>query len=623
MRIGRIRIAPTLVIVAAMLGWGTFLAAFSLYRHITFNSGAWDLGIFDQLLWNSAHGRLFWNTLSTPNHFLGQHFSPLVLVFVPIYWLGGGTREILVIQAFLLVLPACILLWYAHVRLRSAWAMPLVPLLYLLHPTLAASATFDFRQVALGPLLLSLSLAGLLLRRHLLFVIPAIGLLLLREDLGIVVAGCGLWAMWRNRWFWTGLGLTIGGLAVTALAVLVIAPYFAGGSEYQYFYRYGDLGSDAGGLFSTALHDPGRVLASLVTPRKLWFLLEMLGSFAGLPLLAPGTALLALPHLAYLLPGNYRALTELMAHYPLLLLPPLAFAAIDGQARFGRFVAGRTWAGRPLLTGVLALGVLVWSGWFLIPRYSDLLPRRLNNGLASQPEHLRAVTAMLGRIPLGAPVSAQTGLVPHLSHREQIYLFPDFEDADWIALDLHGQRYVGGSMSYEDGLSEIVCDQQQYRLLYEQDGVLLFHREQRKIPRLTALPPGVPSMHIPIGERIELVGSVIHRQTVRRQELVPVTLYWRSKSKPRRNWTVFTHLVDHTGTVRAQYDAPPGCGDAPTTGWQAGTIIEDTYYLIPQKGQPAGEYKLMVGMYDPGTGQRAATGQLGDELDLGTVEVLP
>jgi uncharacterized membrane protein len=68
-------------------GFATLFGTMAILRHNAFHSSGYDLGIFDQVIWNSAHGRLFENSIMADSpSFLGHHFSPLLLVLVPLYW---------------------------------------------------------------------------------------------------------------------------------------------------------------------------------------------------------------------------------------------------------------------------------------------------------------------------------------------------------------------------------------------------------------------------------------------------------------------------------------------------------------------------------------------------------
>lgn len=82
-----------------------------------------------------------------------------------------------------------------------------------------------------------------------------------------------------------------------------------------------------------------------------------------------------------------------------------------------------------------------------------------------------------------------------------------------------------------------------------------------------------------------------------------LNLEWRADAKPARDYTVFVHLEDAAGKVVKQQDNPPVDGDYPTRLWDSGERVIDTF-TIPLQGLPAGEYKVLVGLYDSETLER-------------------
>ena len=82
-----------------------------------------------------------------------------------------------------------------------------------------------------------------------------------------------------------------------------------------------------------------------------------------------------------------------------------------------------------------------------------------------------------------------------------------------------------------------------------------------------------------------------------------ITLYWEGlEGTSPKNYTVFTHLLSEEGRLIAQHDGPPAGGAAPTSGWQAGQVVQDRHELTfrPGAGDYAGPATIMVGLYDPG-----------------------
>jgi hypothetical protein len=107
-----------------------------------------------------------------------------------------------------------------------------------------------------------------------------------------------------------------------------------------------------------------------------------------------------------------------------------------------------------------------------------------------------------------------------------------------------------------------------------------------------------------VGDVIRLTGydlNPIFSDSPARLEL---TLYWESSGKIPADYTVFTQVVDQAGQVWAQWDNPPQAGRMPTSTWNTKDSVVDRYNLHFQAGAPAGDYRLLVGMYDPTTGER-------------------
>jgi hypothetical protein len=83
-----------------------------------------------------------------------------------------------------------------------------------------------------------------------------------------------------------------------------------------------------------------------------------------------------------------------------------------------------------------------------------------------------------------------------------------------------------------------------------------------------------------------------------------VVLYWHALAPSETSYTVFVHVVDTNGTLRAQGDQIPGTGAYPTTTWVKGEYLVDVYDIALARDAPPGEYAIRIGMYDAATGAR-------------------
>lgn len=130
----------------------------------------------------------------------------------------------------------------------------------------------------------------------------------------------------------------------------------------------------------------------------------------------------------------------------------------------------------------------------------------------------------------------------------------------------------------------------------------------------TGGPPAYP-IDARFGDVIRLAGYTIalDGDTLRLQ------LVWRAEAVPPTDYTVFVHVLDETGLVVAQADAPPLAGGYPTSLWDAGETIFDPR-TVSLAGLPSGRYGLRLGWYDPQTGARLPVdGRADGALDVTTV----
>lgn len=99
------------------------------------------------------------------------------------------------------------------------------------------------------------------------------------------------------------------------------------------------------------------------------------------------------------------------------------------------------------------------------------------------------------------------------------------------------------------------------------------------------------------GGPIQLLNLHAERQ-IQVGETLHVELYWLAETPLTESYTVFTQLIDPSGTLVAQQDNLPVEGLAPTNTWQPNTPIRDPYALAVPADVVAGEYRLLVGLYN-------------------------
>lgn len=79
---------------------------------------------------------------------------------------------------------------------------------------------------------------------------------------------------------------------------------------------------------------------------------------------------------------------------------------------------------------------------------------------------------------------------------------------------------------------------------------------------------------------------------------LPLRLTWEALRPARADYVTLLHLLGPDGALAAQWDRAPLLGVVPTTLWREDDTLHDTYTLTLPPDLPAGEYRLLVGLYD-------------------------
>lgn len=106
------------------------------------------------------------------------------------------------------------------------------------------------------------------------------------------------------------------------------------------------------------------------------------------------------------------------------------------------------------------------------------------------------------------------------------------------------------------------------------------------------------------GDAIELRSATPDVARVAADGMLPVQLVWRANAPLSQRYKIFAHVGAPGAAPIRQMDGEPVAGYRPTNGWAAGEDIVDRRGVWLPKNLPAGAYEILVGMYDPQTGQR-------------------
>lgn len=162
----------------------------------------------------------------------------------------------------------------------------------------------------------------------------------------------------------------------------------------------------------------------------------------------------------------------LFYHYSAELAVLMAVATIYGV----RFILKKAGKNRSILVTLVVwlLTVHFISNLILDSPLKNLAKRQFWQGEA----WMRDTRLILSMVPVNASVAAQNNLLPHLSHRQRIYLLPNFGDPQYVVVDLHtGQDnwnfYTGNLETAKIQFKDLILNQGYMPIISGGDAYLL------------------------------------------------------------------------------------------------------------------------------------------------------
>ncbi|MCB9078787.1 MAG: DUF2079 domain-containing protein [Anaerolineaceae bacterium] len=649
-----------IILVFLIAVFAIFFSALSVQQHRAFLTNGLDLGNVDQALWNTAQGHFLQFTLMAPvASRLALHVEPILLFFVPFYWLNLGRPELLlIVQATVVALGAWPLYQIVLIHLAPSpsptptpqsstpisplsiinYQLLIIPLAYLLLPTLQSAVLFDFHAVTMAPTFLLFAFLALERQQDRRFLIFAALAMACKEDMPLTVAMLGLYTgLARRRWRLAGLTIAISAVWF-GLAFFVIQPRFAAGGNIQ-LDRYAWLGDDPPSMLVTLVTNPQLVFDHLWTQVNLSdYLFDLFFPAAFLALLSPLTLIPMLPTLAVnLLSDNPFTWRLEDFHYGAPLAPFLFIAAIYG---IRRLAAWKTHQNQTFLRLSLSLLLLICSIIYHYHRGYTPLARPFHWPEVTTHHHL--LETILADIPSGAPVFAQSNLAPHLSQREILYSdfgyftdphFPAKAPVTDILLDVTRFENIG---SLHQFLQETFGADDNYQLVAAEDGILhlkahtssqfgktesapssLISNLQPPAstpPSPTSNPPSpisnlqlptpffsftqstsplVYTLPVDFGDVLRLHGYTLH---FNRQEEIQVTVDLEAR-QPLESIRPVLYLLDSTGQpLGATEDLQPTLVWYPVEQWPVGQMVRLRFNTIPWYTRSMPAYRLALGV---------------------------
>ncbi len=467
----------------------TFLVIFVsvCLLHNSYSSAALDLGLFTQTLKYTLQGDLLYNTINQSS-FLSDHFSPILLLLLPIYWLAPYAQTLLVVQAVALGVSAFLAYILARSYGFSHRTSLVIECLFCINPLVWGLPFNNFHPAALAVPTLLLMLIGMVNNRKGLFAVGFVLSLMTKETVIIALAVFGLvmlLAKYIKERKVDDQSLRIVYISVIAYGIAVLVAIYMSDGEYVKMLAY--TSARYSYLSQSGLYLIKDALGNFLSAESIFLFFASLIPFGFLPLLS----------FRWAAPGLFIILMNMFSPYEgqhylsqnaALTLPFLYVAFLHTLSRMRDSKEVQSLLSK--LTPRMA--TYFFEVLILIALLININPTSRFWVAHLPSEHDKAVNEIISIIPDEAAVTANNFIFPHICNRTEAYLPRSFNEyipydarltwgyperyTEYVVIDwMHTQdyNYVG---LWEDVALHFI--DQKYDLVAEIDGVKLYKLRQ-------------------------------------------------------------------------------------------------------------------------------------------------
>jgi len=384
--------------------------------HDSYQTYGFDLGVFTQDLKYTLQGKLLYSPAGEAQ--LAHHFSPVLLILVPVYWLFPHAQTLLVVQGLILAFSGYLIYVLAEEYKFSPRASLILEGLFFLNPLVWGVALFDFHEVVFAIPALLIMLLGIKRKQWVLFGLGLFIALISKEDvilaLGIFGAILLIFDYWQHRKV-EKTSVIIFCSAILAYGLAIVVSHFSSAGEsprmLSYFtnrYAYVGLPLSEG---------VPQALKTIFSMNSLFLLGAYLAPLAFLPLLSPK---LVIPALAIMLSGILSTNTNqhtMLMQYPAPAIPFLFVAFMEVLPKIQENQQVQSFIKRTHNRAA------TYSTIFIVLISLTIISEGRIQLVAFPDSHDADINQVISLIPDNATVTASNTIFPHLCDREDTYMF--------------------------------------------------------------------------------------------------------------------------------------------------------------------------------------------------------
>lgn len=259
-----------ILLLLNMLIFLIYFSYLAIIRVYSFNSYYYDLGIMDQVVYNSSRGRILQMTNPTFNQNLSRlaiHFDPILIFFAPFYWIYSHFSILLFFQVLIVAMGALAIFKLSNLIIKNQLISLLFSLSYLLNFQIQRAILFDFHAVVLSTAILLWAAYFYEKKNYRWFYFFIFLSLFTKEHLGLVILFWGVYLFIFRKDFKNAVKIAFLGGGFFVLVNSFIIPYYRGETHFALGY-YSDLGDSTREIFFNLIKNPMLIIEKIIAEKN-------------------------------------------------------------------------------------------------------------------------------------------------------------------------------------------------------------------------------------------------------------------------------------------------------------------------------------------------------------------
>ncbi|MCP3995903.1 MAG: DUF2079 domain-containing protein [bacterium] len=419
-----------------------------------------DFSMIDEALYQSHKGALMHSPV-LGRSFFSEHFSPILLLLVPLHWILSSPYLLVFAQPLALLGAGLVVRGILLREGHELWIANLGLVLWLNNPFVIKPLEYLAHMECFLPLLVLGAYLAYRNQQYLLCGTLMLGALAVKEDVGLYIAGFGVWLAFKERRIWVGALTAAAGLAWTVLSLEFVIPYFAeGDSGFRFMGRWQQWGDGMIGIALGFILHPLQLLSALLQEAPL----HLFACFLFLPFFSRWGWLLFMAPWLVNATSAHQQQAELGIYYGIPLITFATIAAIEGLKSpiLKKISCSRATPALVIILTVLNLAHFTYP------------PIELGR---------REFIGALKMLPPAVPVHAAACFFPVLGYTRPKLLITDTSEISgrWVALRAHSSTWPLSESEAKAVIQETVYTGR-YEVMAEVNGCYLLRRKTPGFP---------------------------------------------------------------------------------------------------------------------------------------------